>query len=70
MSSEGISFNHSFISDLSRVSASPSSTSDTEDEDDPFIVERIEKKRFKVQYEYFVKWLGYYSHGILLCVDC
>ena len=54
-SSEGISFNHSFISDLTefepflleldittRVPASPSSTSDTEDENDPFIVEKIE----------------------------
>lgn len=31
---------------------------------DPYIVERIEKKRFnshKVQYEYYVKWLGYVS---------
>ena len=32
------------------------------DEIEPYIVETIERKRFnsnKVQYEYFVKWLGY-----------
>ena len=43
-------------------SATDSST--TDNESDPYIVERIEAKRFnsqKAQYEYKVKWLGYSS---------
>lgn len=67
-----ITFDHNSISDLSefepfhsdcdlttKVAATSSSSTDN---DDPYIVEIIEAKRFnshKVQFEYKVKWLGY-----------
>ena len=51
--------------DIASWRKSPASTSDESpaaDEIEPYIVETIERKRFnsnKVQYEVFVKWLGY-----------
>ena len=77
---DGISFNHSSINDLAdfepfhseldvdaRItppSTLLSSVLPSSDTEDPYIVERIEKKRYnsrKVQYEYFIKWVGYSS---------
>ena len=63
---------HPEVDISTRVSSSATSSTpcqsglqtDSDDENDPYIVERIVKKRFnsqKVQYEYFVKWLGYSS---------
>ncbi len=74
---EGISLDHGSISDLSElepfhsdfdltsvIPAYSSVSSTTDNESDPYIVERIEAKRFnshRIQYEYNVEWLGYSS---------
>lgn len=50
--------------DLSLLTAADSEEDEGDSEDEPYIVEKIVKKRFngvKTQYEYLIKWLGYSS---------
>ena len=70
---DGLKFDHSSIPNLNGytpyhddldLSSMAIVESHSEQCQDPFIVEKIVKKRFnasKAQYEYFIKWVGYSS---------